>query len=93
MTGTVKFLVHTFTVSDYDLSGTMQQEIDEWKETEKGIWVLEHSITKPRIHQMYNQDFVGYDVCVTMFLTAEFTEEDAVYYGLKWGNPGYRSGK
>lgn len=85
MSQSVKKLVHQFTVSDYDIKSALDKEIDSWRETEKGCWVIKNSIGNPTIHQYYNQDFVDSDICVTFLVVANFTEDDAVYYTLKWG--------
>lgn len=84
MSTTVKKLVHQFTISDYDLRSAIDSEVQEWKHTEKGTWVLEHCIGNPTIHQIYNQDFADADVCVTFLITATLSENDALYFTLRW---------
>jgi hypothetical protein len=51
------------------------------KETEQGQWVMEHAVEQPVFYIGPNMQTYGYMCRVE----AEFTEEDATFFQLKWG--------
>ena len=79
---TIKLVVHEFRLGDVDDPEIYAaQPIYEWQQTEKGKWVVEHSVGEPYWAKCHDLDFYYYRYRIV----AEFTDQDAVYYQLKYG--------
>lgn len=52
----------------------------KWQQSEAGQWVMEHAIETPVWHVSPNFDTYGYLV----YITADFTDQDATFFKLKW---------
>lgn len=82
---TVKIIVHRFRLGDVDDPEIYAAEpIWQWEQSEVGRWVKEHAVEVPswqiRVHhETYSHEGI---------IRAEFTEEDATFYSLKWGHHG-----
>jgi len=81
--GMTKVLVHAFTLGDVeDPAIYAAQPIYEWQQTEAGKWVMEHSCPEPQWLTGFNTTSYGYHVRII----AQFSEQDATYFHLKYGH-------
>ena len=71
-------LIQVADVEDPDLY--LAEPLLEWKQSEKGQWVMEHAIEGPMYLQQMNIATYGY----TYAIVADLWEQDAMYYRLKW---------
>lgn len=77
-----KVIVHKFTVADvYDLEIYSKGVLYEFEQSEKGKWVKDNT-TRIVTEKTFNPSVGAYTVCVR----AEFNEQDAMFFLLKWGN-------
>lgn len=73
--------VHSFRMGDVeDVEIWAAQSLYEWEKSEKGQWVMTNAIEVPVWNQTVCSDYYGYLITVQ----AKFTDEDAVFYKLKW---------
>lgn len=78
---TIKVHVHTIYVSDVeDPEIYLARPLCDWKQTEKGKWVMEHSFPSPSYH--CTTDPVRYRYIYN--ICAYLTEKDYTYYRLKF---------
>jgi hypothetical protein len=78
----MKICVHRFRLSDVEDPELYAAEpIWQWQQTEKGQWVMSHSIDKPVFFTNVNPEFMGYDVKIV----ADLTDKDLTYFQLRWG--------
>jgi hypothetical protein len=77
-----KIVVHSFSVGDAeDPDIYAAQPLWDWQESEKGKWVMEHSIQPPVWRR--DLDFVTYGYRYA--IVAELPGPRATEYYLKWG--------
>jgi hypothetical protein len=80
---TVKIIVHTFSVGDVEDPEIYAAEpIWNWQQSEAGRFVMEHAIKTPSYHSQLDYNSYGYQYAIR----AEFTEVDATFFQLKYGN-------
>ena len=76
-------IVHRFKMSDVeDPELYAAQPIWEWQQTEKGKWVMKHSVDSPVWHRHMDVSIYGYEYAIT----AKLKGADFTYYTLKWGS-------
>ena len=74
-------IVHSFRMGDVDDPEIYAaQPLYEWEKSEKGQWVMQHSLDQPTFYIRPDLQSYGHSVTVE----AELTEEDATYFALKW---------
>jgi len=79
----ITVIVHTFTVGDVeDPEIYAASPILDWQNTDKGTWVMEHSIEPPIYMRAIDHNVYGYKYCIR----ANLKDEDALYYKLRWGS-------
>lgn len=79
----MKLVVHKFTISDVDDVDIYAAEpLYAWEKSEAGQWVMANAVEPPEWHKRFVHDAYYYIITVT----ANFTEEMAIFYQLKWGN-------
>ena len=77
-----KIVVHSFSVGDAeDPDVYAAQPLWDWQESEKGKWVMEHSIEPPIWRRDVDYNTFGYRYAVM----AELPGPRATEYYLKWG--------
>jgi hypothetical protein len=52
----------------------------EWQDSESGKWVMEHAIETPTWRLMHSPHTYGQ----TVYVTADFKDEDATFFKLKY---------
>jgi len=77
-----KVHVHTITIHDAeDPEIHIAEPIYNWQQTEKGKWVMEHSMPSPSFHRgNFDYSFYGY----TYHICAYLNDKDYTYYRLKF---------
>jgi len=76
-----KLMVHSFNMGDVeDPEIYAGLPLLEWEKSEQGQWVMSNATEQPCFHIRPN-DYMGYLITVT----ADFTDEDAFIFKLKWG--------
>ena len=79
--GTVKVLVHKFSLGDVDDPEIYAaQPIYEWQQTEAGKWIMENSLPTPSWHR--NHDLYNYGY--TYQIRAYLTPKQLTYWKLKF---------
>lgn len=75
-------IVHKFSIGDTEDPELYAAEpILRWQESESGAWVLQHSRDTVFSRDVVNTPFWGY----TFRIVADLSDEDTVFYQLKWG--------
>jgi hypothetical protein len=78
----VEFIVHEFSLGDVDDPELYAAApIWEWQQTEKGKWVMEHSIEPPYWKWNKGSPQAWYYSCI---IVATFEGADATFYKLKY---------
>ncbi len=73
--------VHTITMGDVeDPEIYIAEPIYKWQQTEKGKWVMRHSMPSPTYHKKVDYRAYGYEYHICAYLT----EKDYTYYRLKY---------
>lgn len=73
--------VHTITMGDVeDPEIYIAEPIYQWQQTEKGKWVMGHSMPSPTYHKKVDYRAYGYEYHICAYLT----EKDYTYYRLKY---------
>jgi hypothetical protein len=80
-----KVHVHTITLSDTlsdveDPDLYIAEPIYKWQQTEKGKWVMDHSMPSPSFHRHIDHSIYGY----RYFICAYLSSKDYTYYRLKF---------
>lgn len=79
----MKIVVHKFRIGDCeDVEIYAAEPIYNWQQTEKGRWVMKHSIQPPTWYQNLDPTMYGWSIQIV----AEFSDKDLTYYTLKWGS-------
>lgn len=74
--------VHRFQLSDADDPDMYAAfPIMEWQRTEKGSWVMQHSVESPMWHRTINFSTYGYEYRIQAWLKGA----DYTFFILKWG--------
>ena len=74
-------VVHEFTMGDVDDPDIYAAEpLWQFQQSEKGQWVIEHSLETPIYQRVIDQMYYGYKYKVS----ARLTEQDITYFLLKW---------
>ncbi len=80
MDNNVVIKVHEFFMSDCDdLDIYVAEPLNTWLESECGSWLQENSFSM-RWHSLVDHERLGHRITVV----ATLSEQDAVYYQLKW---------
>lgn len=78
-----RIVLKTISVGDVeDPEIYVAQPIWEWQQTEQGSWCMRHgqNLTYHRV--------IDYSAFANKYtITGDFTDEDYLYYTLRWGNP------
>lgn len=78
-----KLVVHKFLMSDVDdIEIYAAEPFYKWQQTEKGRWVMKHSIEPPTLYHNLDPTMYGWRIQIV----AEFSDQDLTYYTLKWGS-------
>lgn len=78
-----KLVVHEFNMGDVeDIEIYAAEPIYQWQQTEKGKWVMQHSINPPTWYQGLDPTMYGWRIRIV----AEFSDKDLTYYTLKWAS-------
>lgn len=78
---TVKFVVHTFSLSDVEDPDLFAGEyFYKWEKSEAGQYIMEHSAPKPMWHRHLDHMSYGYRYTITAYLP----EEKLTFYKLKY---------
>jgi hypothetical protein len=78
----IKLVVKTLKLGDVeDPEVYLGAAAYDWFQTEHGAWVKEHS-TDMTYHQRIDHNTYGY----AYYITATFSDPDAMIYKLKWSN-------
>lgn len=73
---------HTFTLGDVDDPDIyVAQPIYDWQQTDQGRWVMNHC-ADPRYS--YSPDSLTWGHRVRLY--GDLSDQDAVFFQLKWGN-------
>jgi hypothetical protein len=74
-------VVHEFTMGDVDDPDIYAAEpLWQFQQSEKGQWVIEHSLETPVYQRVIDQMYYGYKYKIS----ARLTEQDITYFLLKW---------
>lgn len=74
-------VVHEFTMGDVDDPDIYAAEpLWQFQQSEKGQWVIEHSLETPIYQRVIDQMYYGYKYKVS----ARLTEQDITFFLLKW---------
>jgi hypothetical protein len=73
--------VHEFIMGDVEDPDLYAAEpLIAWQNTEAGQWVMEHAVEQPFWHRMINPYTFGW----TYYIIARLSEQDHMYWALKW---------
>lgn len=76
-----KVHVDTLYISDVDDPEIyIAQPLFDWQQTEKGKWIMEHSMPSPSYHQAIDYQIYRYKYHICAYLN----EKDYIYYKLKF---------
>ena len=74
-------VVHEFTMGDVDDPDIYAAEpLWQFQQSEKGQWVIEHSLETPVYQRVIDQMYYGYKYKIS----ARLTEQDITYFLLRW---------
>ena len=74
-------VVHEFTMGDVDDPDIYAAEpLWQFQQSEKGQWVIEHSLETPIYQRVIDQMYYGYKYKIS----ARLTEQDITYFLLRW---------
>lgn len=74
-------IVHEFTMGDVDDPDIYAAEpLWQFQQSEKGQWVIEHSLETPIYQRVIDQMYYGYKYKIS----ARLTEQDITYFLLRW---------
>lgn len=83
---TVRLVVHEFRLGDVEDPDIYAAEpIWQWQQSPAGQWVMNNAIEPPVWFQSTDIDTLMYKYRIE----AKFSEQNAVFYQLKYGNPGH----
>ena len=76
-----KVHVDTIVLSDVeDPEIYLAEPLYKWQQTEKGKWIMEHSMPSPSYHQSIEYNTFGYRYHICAYLN----EKDYIFYKLKF---------
>lgn len=77
-----RLLVHKFSVPGDDPVIEAAEQLWKWEQSEEGQWVMQKAVEQPVWHKREN--LFSYSVDIVIF--ARFSDKDATFWQLKWGN-------
>ena len=82
-----QIIAYRFKVSDVeDPYLYIASPLADWEKSDKGSFIMKHSVTQPRWERNLNLEFMGHD----FIIIAELEESKLSEYYLRWGNPNER---